>query len=199
MPVNRLARVSSQSALTFPELRQNSVPFAHDDAYYELVYTDAGGSDRHIPWMQDGVHTENLLRYEYGTLTNAQIKALRATPATLVAAVAGGKVIEFLSALFFLDYGSEVLTESADNLEIYYSGGTQSVLAAALETTGFIDAAADTFVLVKGAGLLNIAKTTADGKGLILKNTGDGEFAGNASLDTVIRYRVAYRVHSAGW
>ena len=41
--------------------------------------------------------------------------------------------------------------------------------------------------------------TVVDGKGLILKNSGDGEFGGNASNDTLLRFRVAYRVHSLGW
>jgi hypothetical protein len=196
MPVDRIRRVASLSSLTFPEKRANSVPFVHDDAYYELAYTDAGGSDRHVPWMQDGVHTENLLRYEYGTITNAEIKALRATPKTLVAAVAGGKMIELVSLLLLLDYGSNVLTESADNLELYYTGGTVSALGATIEATGFIDAAADSALMLRPITLAYAALADVDGKGLMLKNTGDGEYAGNAGGDTVIRYKVVYRVHA---
>jgi hypothetical protein len=200
MPVNRLARVASQSAQNFPELRQNSVPLAHDDAYYELVYTDPGGADRHLPWMQDGVHTENILRYEYGTITNAEIKALRAAPKTLVAAPAGGKVLEFLSLWLFLDYGSNVLTESADNLAVKYEDGSGQAVSETIESTGFIDAAADTAMTAQQiATTAAFAKTACDGKALVLHNTGDGEIAGNAGADTVIRYKIAYRVHSAGW
>lgn len=199
MPINRLARVASQSAQNFPDVRTNSVPLAHDDAYYELVYTDAGGSDRHIPWMQDGVHTENLLRYEYGTITNAEIKALRATPKTLVAAPAAGKVLEFVALALFLDYGSNVLTESADNMAVRYTDGSGGIVSQAIEATNFIDAAADTYTNALPKIDSIHAKTACDGKALVLHNTGDGEYAGNAGGDTIIRYKIAYRVHSAGW
>jgi hypothetical protein len=199
MPINRIARVATQSALDYPGVRANSVPFAYNEQYGEFAFTDPDGNARHIPWMQAGLHTENLIRYEWGTLTNAQIKALRATPATIVADPEGGKVLELISLLLFLDYGSNVLTESADNLELYYNGGTTAAASATIEATGFIDNNADIMYHVYGKTLGALAKTVVDGKGFILKNSGDGEYAGNAGADTVIRYRVAYRVHQAGW
>ncbi len=43
-------------------------------------------------------------------LTNAEIKALRATPKTLVAAPGSGRVLEFVSAVLQLKAGTNVLT-----------------------------------------------------------------------------------------
>lgn len=199
MPINRIQRVTSTSDIAYPGVRSRSVPLVHDDQYSELAFTDQNGNVRHVPWLQAGLHTENILRYEYGTLTAAQIKALRATPATIVADVAAGKMVELVSFSMFLDYGSEVFTETADNLELYYNGGTTAAASATIETTGFIDSNADILYHVYGKTLGALAKTVVDGKGLILKNSGDGEFGGNASNDSVIRWKVAYRVHPCGW
>lgn len=211
MPVNRIARVASSSVVDFPAVRENSVPLAYDETYDNLIIKNTDGTVKRILLapdanalfsamaIQPNIDSENLIRYEYGTITNAEIKALRATPKTLVAAVSGGKMIELISALFFLDYGSNVLTESADNMEIYYSDGTTAAASATIEATNFIDAAADTMYHVYGKTLGILAKTVIDGKGLILKNTGDGEYAGNAGADTVIRYKCVYRIHSCGW
>jgi len=198
MPVNRIARASTASAASVPEVRQNSVPLIHDDQYSELAYRDPDGAMRHLPWLQDGIHTENLLRYEYGTITNAEIKALRAAPKTLVAAPDGGKVLEFISLQLFLDYGSNALTESADNMAVRFNDGSGTIVSQTIEATGFIDATADTMTNALPKIDAISAKTACDGKALVLHNTGDGEYAGNAGADTVIRYRVCYRVHSAG-
>lgn len=199
MPVNRVARVGTQSDLDYPPVRANSVPLVHDDQYNELAFTDASGATRHVPWMQDGIRTENLLRYEYGTLTSAQVKALRATPATLVAAPAAGKVLEFIKLYLFLDYGSNAFTETADNLAVKYENGAGATVSEAIETTGFIDQTADTMITAGPAAQGALAKTACDGKALVLHNTGDGEIAGNAANDSVVRYKVVYRVHPTGW
>lgn len=132
-------------------------------------------------------------------LSSAQVKALRATPRTLVAAPGADLVLEFLSAWLFLDYGSEVFTESADNLGIFYAGETVAV-SSAIETTGFLDQAEDMIMEVRpqAAGQM-AAKASLLNKALTLKNSGDGEIGGNASNDSLLRVRVVYRVHTAGF
>lgn len=141
---------------------------------------------------------ETAIRYAEVTVTNAEIKALRAAPKTLVAAPGAGKIIELVSALLFLDYGSNGLTESADNLAIYYAGETVSV-STVIECTGFIDQTADTLIEALPTTAAAKTATATVNKALTLKNTGDGEFAGNAAADTVLRVKVAYRVHTTGW
>lgn len=132
-------------------------------------------------------------------ITNAEIKALRATPKTLVAAPGAGKVLEFVSAVLLLDYGSNALTESADNLAVRYTDGSGTIVSQAIECTGFIDQTADTATnaLAKIDGIA--AKSACENKALVLHNTGDGEFGGNAGADTTMRVKVTYRVHATGW
>ena len=143
---------------------------------------------------------ESGLRYAEVTLTAAVIKGLRAAPAVLVAAPAAGKVHEFISAQLFLDYGgTNGFTETADNLVVRYTDGTGVIVSQAIEMTGFIDQVADTMTTVLAKIDAIAAKTACDAKALVLHNTGDGEIAGNAANDNVIRAKIVYRVHAAGW
>lgn len=134
------------------------------------------------------------------TLTAQQVKALRATPITLVAAPGAGKMLDFVSAQLLLDYGgSNVFSETADNLAIRYTDGSGSIVSEAIETTGFIDQNADTKIVVKPATSAALARTACENKALVLHNTGDGEIAGNAANNNVVRALVTYWVHSTGW
>lgn len=126
-------------------------------------------------------------------ITSAQMKAIRATPIALVPATAGA-INELVSAVIVMDYGSEVLTETADNLVIEYEDGVDTT--AAIETTGFIDQNADQVALIKAATVPTITAAGAVNKALQLKNTGDGEFGGNASNDTSFTVKVVYRTHA---
>jgi len=127
---------------------------------------------------------------------NACIKGLRAAPLTLVAAPGADKFVELVSAVLILNYGSEVLTESEDNLVIQYSSGTD--ITAAIESTGFIDSNADIIKVVLPSAAVDVTAANSINKAVELFNTGDGEFAGNASDDTTLSIRVSYRVHTAG-
>lgn len=138
---------------------------------------------------------------EYNTatvdLTNAQIKAMRATPVELVPAQGAGTVIEFVGAVLILDYGSNALTESTDNMAVEYNDGTAATASEAIESGSFIDATADT--ITNAVPVKDVVDASADivNKNLALANTGDGEFAGNAGNDTVMRVVTTYRVHSS--
>lgn len=137
------------------------------------------------------------VQYAEVSLTNAQVLALRATPITLVAAPAAGKVHEFISVMLFFDY-TGAYTETADNLVVRYTNTTGIIVSGTIEMTGFIDATADT--AVRGIAITDaiVAKTGCDAQALVLHNSGDGEFgAGNAA--NTIRVKVAYRTHAAGW
>ena len=142
----------------------------------------------------------SLVQYAAVALTNAQIKALRATPVQLVAAPGAGKVLEFISAVLLLDYGgTNVFTETADNLAVKYENGSGAAASETIETTGFIDQSADTMTVGVAKNDQIVAKSGCENKALVLHNTGDGEIAGNAANDNLMRVKVAYRVHSTGW
>ena len=128
---------------------------------------------------------------------NACIKGLRAAPLALVATPGADKFIELVSAVLILNYGTNVLTESADNLVIQYTTSDVDITAA-IEMTGFIDAAADQMAIVNPLTIPTIPAASAVNNGIELFNTGDGEFAGNAGNDTTLSIRVSYKVHTAG-
>jgi len=137
------------------------------------------------------------IKYVKYSLTSAEVKALRATPKTLVAAPGAGYMVQFISASLFLDYGSNGFTESADNLEFRW--GAAGTAAATVETTGFIDQTADTMIHAYPAAAAALTKTVTDNKALVLQNNGDGEIAGNAANDSVLDVIVIYRIVPTGW
>jgi hypothetical protein len=128
---------------------------------------------------------------------NACIKGLKAAPKELVAAPGADKFIELVSATMILNYGSEVLTESEDNLVIEYNtSGTD--ISAAIDSTSFMDSNADIIKIVQPSAAVLVTAANSVNKAIQLNNSGDGELAGNASNDTTLSIRVAYRVHTAG-
>lgn len=128
---------------------------------------------------------------------NACIKGLRAAPLELVATPGADKFIELKSAVLILNYGSNVLTETTDNLVIEYGTSGQDATAA-IETTGFIDAGADQAAIILPATIPTVAAANIVNNNIRLFNTGDGEIAGNAGNDTTMSIRVSYTVHTAG-
>jgi hypothetical protein len=127
-------------------------------------------------------------------ITNAQIKAMRATPITLVPGVPG-KTLQFISAQFKLKYGSNVLTETADNMAIRYTDGSGAIVSQAIEATGFIDQSADTVTNALPKIDAIVTDAASKGKALVLHNTGDGEYGGNAGADTTMIANVSYIVY----
>jgi hypothetical protein len=114
-----------------------------------------------------------------------------------VAAPGADYFIEFVSAVLILDYGSEALTETSDNLVIQY-GTSGADVSAAIESGSFIDAEADTMTFVTPSAIAGMAAASAVNDNLVLFNTGDGEIGGNATGDTTITAKVTYRIHKAG-
>lgn len=130
-------------------------------------------------------------------LTNADIKALRATPKELVAAPGAGYVLIPLEATLILDYGSNALTESTDNLIIGWNAGAVQA-GEVIEAGSFIDATADTITSWHMAKDEVNAASGVVNKNLALKNNGDGEFSGNAGNDTTMTVSLLYRIVPVG-
>lgn len=128
------------------------------------------------------------------SITNAQLKAMRATPVQLVPAQGADTLIQVESITLKLNAGANVLTESADNMVVQYSDSGQDITGA-IESTGFIDQAADTFAVYYPAAIAAAAAATIGvNEKVELFNTGDGEFGGNAANDATLDVWISYRV-----
>lgn len=133
-------------------------------------------------------------QYRKTTLTNAQIKAMRATPVELVPAPAAGYINVFRGAYLALNGGTNALTETADNMAIKYTNGSGVAVSETIEATGFIDQTADTYTQTNPIKDAIVAETGNAAKALVLHNTGDGEYGGNAAADATMDVHVWFAV-----
>jgi predicted RecA/RadA family phage recombinase len=138
----------------------------------------------------------SILRYATVAVSNAEIKALRATPKTLVAAPGANKFIEFVSAVLVNSGGANALTESTANLAVKLNNGSGVAVSQTVESTGFIDQTAKTITNALPVIDAIVASASGANKALVLHNIGAGEIAGNAAADVTLAVNVAYRVHS---
>jgi hypothetical protein len=137
-----------------------------------------------------------MLQFNDVTILAPAIKTLRATPVVLVPAQGAGSVVKLVGAQLKLVAGTNVLSETADNLAIRYLNTTGVLASQAIETTGFIDQAVNTYTTAEPKIDVIGAFTTVQNHALLLHNTGDGEFAGNAANDAQLVVRTYYLVHT---
>lgn len=147
--------------------------------------------------VQSATLNDSDIHYAEVSLTAAQVKALRAAPATIVAAPGAGKMIEFLSAELILDYATAGFTESTCNLAFKLKDGSGVAVSETIETTGFIDQTADTITNAISKKDTILTKAQAENVPLVLHNTGGSEFGG-ATAASVLRIKAAYRIHTTG-
>lgn len=140
------------------------------------------------------ISSENLVT-EKVEVTAAEVKALAASPKTLIAAQGENTIIEFVSAMLHLTPGSEALAENGggSNLQIRYTDGSGVLVSEAIEMTGYITEAASPIATSARpkADQIDMAANAA----LVLDNVGAGEITGNATEDAVLNVFITYRVH----
>jgi hypothetical protein len=159
------------------------------------TYVDSvtGVKYRNVGTLASPVFSQELQTIRVN-ITNAQIKAMRATPVTLVAAPGASKWIEFVGGYFLLKAGANVLTESTANIGIKYKDGSSTQISETVEMTGFIDQATNqiTTIRTKLDGI--VATAVYANQPLVAHNLGAGEFAGNAAADALLVAFISYRV-----
>ena len=128
------------------------------------------------------------------TIATGDVLQLATTPYQLIAAPGAGKFLEFVSAQLILDYNSVPYTESGDNMAIRYTNGSGVIVSQAIESTGFIDQAADTITNALPKIDAIVAASGAVNQALVLDNTGADFAAGNSPLIV----KIAYRIHTSG-
>lgn len=130
-----------------------------------------------------------VMKFADVKLTSAEVKALKATPITLIAAPGADLAVVPISAVIHLSYGgTNVFTETADDLSIGWAGGAE---LHEIETTGFIDQGNDEtrYITFERAETFEPEENTA----VVITNL-DDEIAGNAANDNEIHIRIYYRV-----
>ncbi|MHA1961904.1 MAG: hypothetical protein ACW99U_16980 [Candidatus Thorarchaeota archaeon] len=119
-------------------------------------------------------------------LTAAEIIAMYTTPKTLIAAPGAGKVIEFISAVGFLDHGG---TDFADGGAVVIQTITgNTALSDSVAAATLINVSADAYVIFQA---LSAEVATNLNDGLELTNATQVFSTGNG----VLRLKVTYRIH----
>jgi len=133
-------------------------------------------------------------------LTHDHMDNLAATQKELVAAVAGS-TIEFVSAIFALDYGTTAWTEASapDDLCIRYTDGDGAIVSELLDATGFATATEDTVLFLAPTsdiqagttGAVAVTEAASTNKALVLDNTGaEWTNSGDSQVVVIVYYRL---------
>lgn len=121
------------------------------------------------------------------SITSAEIKLLVTVPKLLVAAPGLGKVLEFVSAMLFLDYTAPAYTANTSLTIQTVTGDTP--LSCAVTAANFLDLGADTYTIM--APLDTVAGVIADvNDGLELVAIGVP-----ATGNSTMKVKVTYRIH----
>lgn len=121
------------------------------------------------------------------TLTSAQLLALNGTPIDAIAAPPAGIALVPLSATAFLDFNSVAYDGIAtgEDLVPRYTDSSGAI-AATIETTGFLDAAADAHRHITFASQATLTPAAK----LVWHMTTGNIATGNSPLKTRVRYRL---------
>lgn len=138
--------------------------------------------------------TPGMLLSKRVPITNAEIITLRASAKEILPAPGADYFYEVVSFILILNYGSNVFTESTDNLALQYASGDDIMT---IESTNLIDASADTISVNYPTSVVTNAAADLLNDAIELFNSGDGEFAGNAGEDTTMIAIINYRLHTA--
>lgn len=129
-----------------------------------------------------------------GVLTSAQVKALHATPITVISAPGAGNVIRVISNAGKLNYGgtNAFVATTGQDVKIYYTNFNQDAKIAII-TSGFIAATSNQFYIGRYQADPAGSNTFFDNCGIMLFNPGS-EITGNAAGDNTISYSITYQI-----
>ncbi len=148
-------------------------------------YTMAWHIENQIPNVDEraiGMVYEKIVK-----LTSAEILALFTTTKELVAAPGVGKVLEFMSAVFFIDYNSATYTTRGDLTVNLATTGT--AVSNTLDAGDLVQKTADTYVLL--AVKDNEETVLQDNEALELRVATGNPVVG----DSPIKVSILYRIH----
>jgi len=133
-----------------------------------------------------------VINFASATLTSAQVKALKATPITLVAAPGADLAIVPVAINIVANYGgTNAFTESADDLSICYATTPASNEIKEIESTGLIDQTNDEWRYITFEHAETFIPVENDA--VVITNL-DDEIAGNAAANNTVLVRLYYRI-----
>jgi len=154
------------------------------------------GANRNAgPGIPSRALNPGLIQYSERDLTSAEVLTLNASPVEVVPAPGAGQVLEFVSAVLILDYGTAT----------YASNGVANLLCGSTKVSTNIAAAtllhqANDAVVWVGAGFQDTAG--ADQDAIELEANAALKFSvDTGEVDTgnsPVRIKVAFRVHATG-
>ncbi len=126
-----------------------------------------------------------------GTLSNAQIKALHASPVQIVAAAGAGNVIVVLQATLKLNYGgtSAFVAGGGATIALVYGTGSSSTSTVMFSNTNLTQTAS---LMQTYSGQINAGYSAVNNIALNFYNTSATEISGNAANDNTMSYSVTY-------
>ncbi len=174
---------------------------------YTYTIPDSGGAASFV--MTAGTQTiagvktfssshagNGITRYIEVSLTNAQMLDLADTPVELIAAPGATTFIEIDSVVFLFDYTAAYVPAGGDDLCINYENEAGMTIATG-EATGFVDATADSILIVNRTANVVATKTVSENKAVVLCNEGSDFTGGNAA--NAVRVKIAYRTWATGF
>lgn len=184
-------------------MSQTPAGFYKDYEYQFLSTSEVDSIDSNIAMpggqaISQRFDTGSVIRYVNKTLTFAQMRALRATPITIIPSPGVGFAIQYLSAFLALQYNSTAYTisNSTDYMNFRYASSSGAIVSDNIVPTGFLSATASTYTSSRAKVDGIVAASVAGNAPLVLHNSGAAEYsAGNSS----VQVRVAYIIQPIGF
>lgn len=129
-------------------------------------------------------------------ITSAQVKALRATPITIVAAPGAGKFINVVTMAWKLTYGgtSAFTAATGQTIPLAYTNTAGSPLATSGFSNTSIVATSNQIGYAVMTNSVGIAATSRENQPIVAYNSSATEITGNAANDNTITVSVTYQV-----
>lgn len=144
-----------------------------------------------------GTTASSILQVARTQLTNAQVKALQTAAITVIPAPGTGTIVDVLGGMIVFNY-TTAYTETGgnDNWRLYYRTSGDEPATNVIETTGFVDATADSIIkfgpvpndqVIAGAELTNVAVVLSGVTGTTYNDLGGGAAANTVTVHVLYR------------